>query len=189
MTKLFCSLAVLLSLTGCAHYRDMFGRVETSEDRERAVRLSGIQESQLGLPSARQRTFIHENYYAAEQLLTNLSHRLDATQPLIICTVVDIDNLSKSSTAGRLITSQLSSRFQQLGFNVIQLEARDVITPINGQGMLLLSRDAREMRGTYKAQAVVVGTLGSTIDGGFVHLEILDGNSVLSTTDYALPRM
>jgi hypothetical protein len=193
MTKFITlfSAAVVLLLTGCAPGQLLSStRVQTDEDRERELRLQGVREAQLGLPTERQKQFIMSNYHAVDRLLKNISDpELNSYQPLIVCTVVDIDNLNKSSTIGRLISAQLISRLQQQGYtDVMQLEARESVTP-SADGMTLLSRDAQKIARSYNAQAVVVGTFGTTKDGSFVHLEILDGNRVLSATDYALPRL
>ena len=77
---------------------------------------------------------------------------------------VNVNNLEESSSFGRIIAEQITSRFTQLGHKVIELKLRqNSIFIKEGQGEFILSRDVHELSKTYNASAVVVGTYA---DGG-----------------------
>ncbi len=141
--------------------------------------------------------FIRANYAAAAELLkgyqgpasaNNFSNGSGAA-PLIVSTLVNIDKLDQSSTLGRLISEQLSSRISQLGQNVVKMKLRNSVFMRQNQGEFLLTREIKELASAHKAQAVVVGTYADGGDYVFVSLKLINpANSlILSSYDYALP--
>lgn len=141
--------------------------------------------------------FIRANYAAAAELLKGYQGPASAsnfssgggTAPLIVSTLVNIDKLDQSSTLGRLISEQLSSRISQLGHNVVEMKLRNSVFMKQNQGEFLLTREVRELASAHKAQAVVVGTYADGGDYVFVSLKLINpANSlILSSYDYALP--
>ncbi len=132
---------------------------------------------------------IPANYKAAEALLTQLPPTLNKSQPLIIATVVNIDNLDQSSTLGRLTSEHVSARFTKAGFRMIELKYRNSIYVKRSQGELMLTREIRELAQSHDAQAVIVGTYGQSDDSVFVNLKVIQPatNIVLAVQDYVLP--
>lgn len=142
--------------------------------------------------------FIRANYAAASELLkgyrgpasaSNFSGNGGGSAPLIVSTLVNIDKLDQSSTLGRLISEQLSSRISQLGQNVVELKLRNSVFMKQNQGEFLLTREIKELASAHKAQAVVVGTYADGGDYVFVSLKLINpANSlILASYDYALP--
>lgn len=141
--------------------------------------------------------FIRANYAAAAELLKSYQSPASANNfsnnsgsaPLIVSTLVNIDKLDQSSTLGRLISEQLSSRISQLGQNVVEMKLRNSVFMKQNQGEFLLTREVRELASAHKAQAVVVGTYADGGDYVFVSLKLINpANSlILSSYDYALP--
>jgi len=130
------------------------------------------------------------NHRAVDQLLANIapSHQLNKRQPIIVASLVNIDDLN-SSRLGRMLSEQLATRLTQNGYAVVELKLRDSIFVKQLQGELLLSREIKDITLTHKAQAVLVGTYAES--SGQIYLTIklvgMADNLVISAQDYLLP--
>lgn len=131
--------------------------------------------------------FITNNYQAADALITQLGNRLSSSQPIIIATVVNIDNLSNSSTFGRLVSEQVSARFSQSHYSMVELKFRGDVYMKRDQGELLLTREIKNIAQSQNAQAVIVGTYAESKDAVFVNLKVIQPNTniVMAVHDYA----
>jgi len=134
---------------------------------------------------------IRGNYAATDVLVTG--GKIAATGgPLLVATVVDIDQLERSSTLGRLISEHVASRLAQKGYIVTELKMRDPVYMRTPEGELMLSREVREISAKHGAQAVAVGTYASDTSGRngvvFVSLKLVrpGDNTILGASDYAL---
>jgi hypothetical protein len=130
------------------------------------------------------------NYKAAELLLAQAGSSLRKNQPLIMATVVNIDALDKSSTLGRLISEQVSGRFTQAGYRMLEMKFGNAVYVKRDQGELMLTREIDSLAKNHEAQAVVVGTYGQSSDYVFVNLKVIQpgSNVVLAVHDYVLPQ-
>lgn len=135
--------------------------------------------------------FIPANYRAAEALMAQLNEhgRLPPRTTLLMGTLVDIDVLERSSTLGRLISEQVSARFTQADYRMVEMKFGKSIYMSKGQGELMLTREIHELADTYAAPAVVVGTYGQSKDFLFINLKVIQSNTnvILAVHDYALP--
>lgn len=109
--------------------------------------------------------------------------------PFIVATIVSIDQLEESSSFGRLVSEQISSRMVELGQNVVELKIRSSIFMKQNEGEFLLTREIKEVANEHKAQAVVVGTYTVSSSLVFVNLKLVDpsNSAILATYDYAHP--
>lgn len=159
MTKAVVALLVVLSVSACAGH---------------------------GAPDS---TFIAANYAAGDALLRQVRGRVTPGHPILVATVVDVDDLEHSSTLGRLVSEQISARFSRAGYNVIEMRLRDSVYFKRSEGELLLSRELSDLARTHDARAVVLGTYG--VSGGAVYLNVkaVDPGAgfVLAAHDYMLP--
>lgn len=132
---------------------------------------------------------IPANYRAADGLLAQISRSIGKSQSLIIATVVNIDNLDQSSTLGRLISEQVSARFTQAGYRMIEMKFRNNVYVKRSQGELMLTREINDLALSHDAQAVIVGTYGQSSDSVFINLKVIQpaSNIVLAVQDYILP--
>ena len=111
------------------------------------------------------------------------------SDPLIVASFVNINNLEESSSFGRILSEQIGSRLVQRGLKVIELKLRqNSIFIREGHGEFLLSRDIRELSKTYNAAAVVVGTYAEGVDRLYVSARILRpaDNVIISTYDVGI---
>jgi TolB-like protein len=111
-------------------------------------------------------------------------------QPILVTSFVNIDNVQKSSTFGRVIGEQIGSRLAQRGYKVIEIKMRTANVFVQEQtGELLLSRELRAISYQHNAYAVVVGTYGIGKDSVYVTAKLVRAKDsvILSSYDYSLP--
>jgi TolB-like protein len=122
------------------------------------------------------------NYYAAQSL--------GPSNPLIVASFVNVNNLEESSSFGRIIAEQVASRFTQRGQPVIELKLRqNSIFISEGKGEFMLGRDLREISRTYNAAAVVVGTYAEGGNRLYVSARIVRpaDNLIIAAADAGIP--
>lgn len=128
---------------------------------------------------------IQLNHQAADALLQGV--RLDPRQPVLIATLVDLDDLERSSRWGRLASEHVAARMANRGVRVKELKLRNQIFMAQTSGALLLSREVTDLSLEHDAQAVVVGTYTVGGDTVYVSLKLIrpEGNTVMSAHDYS----
>jgi TolB-like protein len=134
--------------------------------------------------------FVAANYEAADSLLAQLNGRLVADKPLIMATVVNIDALDQSSTLGRLVSEQISTRLAQGGLRMLEMKLRTSVYMKRQQGEMMLTREVGEVAHNHNAQAVVVGSYAETSDAVFVNIKVVhpQTNQVLAGNDFVLAK-
>lgn len=143
---------------------------------------------EVSYETASQNQFLSTNYRAADHLIQQFQ-RISKGGALIVGTVVNIDALDQSSTLGRLVSEQVAARFSQNGYSMIEMKIRNSLYMKQSEGELMLSREINEVARNHNAQAVIVGSYGTSSDGVFVNLKVVQpgSNTVLAVTDYVLP--
>ena len=131
-------------------------------------------------------------YTIADQLAApeGFARSIGPSDLLIVASFVNVNNLEESSSFGRIIAEQITSRFVQRGHKVIELKLRqDSIFIREGHGEFLLSRDIRALSKTYSAAAVVVGTYAEGGDRLYVSARIVrpTDNIIISAYDAGIP--
>jgi TolB-like protein len=134
--------------------------------------------------------FIASNYKAADTLLQQLSGKLSADKPLIMATVVNIDALDQTTTLGRLVSEEISTRLSQGGLNMLEMKLRNSVYMKRNQGELMLTREIGDVAQTHHAQAIVVGSYAETSDMVFINIKVIQPNTnfVLAGHDYVLAK-
>jgi len=131
-----------------------------------------------------------ELIYLGAQTLAERCGRLTKDRPIIVTTMVSIDDLSKSSTFGRLASELIANRLTQRGYQVRDVNYTGALTIKPETGELVLSREASKLSATINAQAIVAGTYA--VGGQEIYLNIrlinADDGTVLSSSDVVLPR-
>ncbi len=133
--------------------------------------------------------FIRTNYNAADVLINQLGTQLSTTNPIIVATLVNIDDLNNSSTFGRLVSEQISAKFSQANFTMLEMKFRGYVYMKQDQGELLLTREIKDVAKSHNAQAVIVGTYALGQDTVYVNLKVIQPNTnvVLAVHDYTFP--
>lgn len=132
---------------------------------------------------------VSSGYRITEKLLSHSKHRISPSDVILVASFVDINNLTKSTTFGRMLAEHVSSRLSQRGYKVIDMRLRtDSVFMEEGKGEFLLSRDLREVSKNHNAVAVIVGTYGESANGIYVSARIINpsDSTVMSSCDYGL---
>lgn len=134
--------------------------------------------------------FVASNYKAADALLAQLNGKLMADKPLIMATIVNIDALEQTSTLGRLVSEQMSTRLAQGGLKMLEMKLRNNIYLKRNQGELMLTREISEVAHTHDAQAIVVGSYAESSDTVFINIKVIQPttNFVLAGQDFVLAK-
>lgn len=129
------------------------------------------------------------NYKAVDYLIAKSPKDILKTGPLLVASFVNVDNLNESSTFGRMVSEQISSRFKQLGYTSIELELRTSIFIKEGSGEFLLSRELSDISTKHNANAMVVGTYAVASDRVYLTVRIVNAvdSTILASYDYNIP--
>lgn len=156
-----------------------------------ALGLTACSTEPVRKPSISVEDYISTTYSAVDKMLAQVegSNQLNKSDPVVVATLVNIDELSESSRFGRSISEQMSARMTQRGYQVIELKLRGDIFVKRDQGELLLSREVKDISARHHAQAVLVGTYA--VADKFIHINIKvvtgDTHHALAAVDYGLP--
>ena len=142
-------------------------------------------------------TFNAVNYNAVAELMKRYQAPASASNngasasgaPFIVATLVNIDQLEQSSTLGRVISEQITSRLAQMGVGVVELKVRNGVYMKRNEGEFLLTREIKEVASAHKAQAVIVGTYAESASFIYVSLKMVNPSNsmIIAAYDYALP--
>ena len=115
--------------------------------------------SQPDIQVVKERNLRTETVEAVDALLNNCMNRLNHTRPIIVASLVSVDDIHRSSTFGRMAAEIIANRFSQLGYPVKELKmSQNQIYVKRGEGEFILSRDIQNIATKHDVQAVVVGT-------------------------------
>ena len=131
---------------------------------------------------------IAANHRAGDALISIARSELDAERPIIVATVVDIDDLERSSTLGRFVSESVSARFTQNRYRMVEMKFQNAVYMKRGEGELMLTRQIRDIASSHQAQAVIVGTYSRGASTVFVNLKVVrpESNVVIAAHDYSL---
>jgi len=135
-------------------------------------------------------TILESSYQAGDILAMNLQKRkVDPQRPILAASFVSTDNLEMSSSFGRLVAEQISSRLAQHGLNMKEIKLRkDTVFIQQKKGEFMLSRRLKELGVDYDAESALVGTYAVTPLRIFVTARIVraEDNTVIASHDYSI---
>lgn len=128
--------------------------------------------------------------YLAAQTLADRAENLNKARPVVVTTIVSVDDLARSSTFGRLASQMIANRIEQRGFLVRDVTYTRALTLAPETGELVLSREAARASAAIHAQAVVAGTYAVAGEMIYLSLRLIsaDNGELLSSVDVAVPR-
>jgi TolB-like protein len=143
------------------------------------------------IPSESYTAVLESSYLAADRLARALLKRqFSPDTPIMAASFVNIDNLTTSSTFGRIVSEQVASRLAQHGFRIIEIKLRQESVFIKkGQGEFMLSRELKDLGSSREIRAALVGTYAISEHFIFVSARIVrtEDSSVLAGCDYEIP--
>ena len=116
-----------------------------------------------------------EIIFTADQIERN-SDRKSLDNTFIVTTIVNLNNLSETSSFGRLFSENLIHELQVRKWKVYEVRLTKDIT-VNGTGEFSLSRDIQKIRDNYKIGGIVVGTYSVTDGHIIVNTRVIDMSS------------
>lgn len=131
--------------------------------------------------------FLQANRNAMGKLLAGLPPA--QVSPLLVATIVDVNDLRVSSPLGRTLSEQYSSAAAAAGIDVREMKLRGDVFVREQTGELLLSREIKDIARVHQATAVLVGTY--SVGGQYVYVNVKlvrsETGQILRGHDYALP--
>lgn len=109
--------------------------------------------------------------------------------PLLVATVVNVNDLGRSAPLGRTLSEQYASHMSALGFHVKEVKLRGDIFVKEGAGELLLSRELKDIARQHNAAMVLVGTYSPAANYTYVSIKLVrtEDSRIIRGYDYALP--
>lgn len=125
---------------------------------------------------------------AAEQMITS-NPELTRYSPMIAATFVSIDNLSQSSTLGRISSEIMASALSRQGMQVREVKMRDSMFIEESVGELILSRQVQRLSAQHNARSILMGTYAQGQDYIYVSARVVRAGDamVLGSADFRLP--
>lgn len=139
--------------------------------------------------SAQQDRFQATNRAAAMQLVTGLDRFELGDAPVLVATIVNINDLRRTAPLGRTLSEQYTTALVQRGFNVKEVKLRGDLFVQEGTGELLLSRELKDIARAHNATYVLVGTYSVAASLTHVNLKIVrtEDARIIRAHDYVLP--
>jgi TolB-like protein len=127
-------------------------------------------------------TIFHIAEGLAAQLKVNLRDEDYDACDCVVATFVDIEDLTHSSSFGRLLAEAVGAEIFRQGGRVVDIRSGNAFMVQPGEGELILSRNSRDLDKQVGVAAVVAGTysVGATTVAVTVRLIDLSSHRVLS---------
>jgi TolB-like protein len=129
------------------------------------------------------------SHAAADVLIQRAGDALKPGKSLIGATFVNIDDLNRASSFGRIVSGQVATRFTEQGHTVVEMLLRNNVYIKQRGGEFLLSRELRNISSEHNAQAVIVGTYAVARKNVYVTARLIRAKDsvILASYDYSLP--
>lgn len=133
--------------------------------------------------------FLQANRDAIAKLAAGFNMDALGGGPVLVATVVNVNDLSRSAPLGRTLSEQYASVMAANGFNVQEIKLRGDVFVKEGAGELLLSREIKDIARTHNASLVLVGTYSAAANFTYISLKLVrtEDGRIVRGHDYALP--
>ena len=132
---------------------------------------------------------IAAHHDAARYLIRMAGADLQPQSRMIAASFADVNNLSASSTFGRMASQQLVSAFVIEGYSFVEMLMRNSVYIDRREGEFLLSREVADISAEHNAPIVLVGTYAVADDNVFVTSRLIRtvDNVIIASYDYSVP--
>jgi TolB-like protein len=126
---------------------------------------------------------------AHKPLFDKLVTSLESDKPIISASFANIDNLSASSTFGRMASEVISAGLTKRGYKVVEVKMRESLFIKQRAGEFMLSRHLKDVSKEHDAQAVVLGTYAIGGENLYVSARVVrtTDSVVIGSHDFSLP--
>ncbi|WP_018915479.1 FlgO family outer membrane protein [Vreelandella zhanjiangensis] len=131
---------------------------------------------------------LSELAHKAAQQMVSSNPDLTRYSPMIAATFVSIDNLSQSSTFGRISSEIMASALAQQGMQVREVKMRDSMFIEESVGELILSRQVQRLSSQHNARSILMGTYAQGQDYLYVSARVVRSGDamVLGSADFRI---
>ncbi|MGZ8903757.1 MAG: FlgO family outer membrane protein [Methylobacter sp.] len=132
---------------------------------------------------------VEVSYDATCELKDKLTRTLPKNSLVVVSTLLNVDDLSKTSSFGRIISDQIASAFHNSGYQIIGMEMPIDLFVMQEKGALHLSDETKAMLKPYQPAVIVGGVYAPGKKNAYVSLRIVDLHSknIISSTDFSVP--
>jgi TolB-like protein len=134
---------------------------------------------------------LRANTEAGDALAAQLLLRMGSAGGILNVSLVELNDLDKSSLFGQTCTEQIASRLSQHGFKVLESRLGAELRMERTQGEFMLTRDsARLLNADHDAHAVLLGVYSEAANRVFLSVRVvrLSDNAVIAGYEYYLPK-
>ena len=138
---------------------------------------------------ANDNAFLNSSKDAVGKLLAGLEPGAVGPGPVLVATIVDVNDTTRSAPLGRTLSEQYATNMAMSGFNVKEVKLRGNVFVREGAGELMLSREVKDIARMHNAIMVLVGTYSPASNYTYVSLKLVrtEDNRIIRGYDYALP--
>jgi TolB-like protein len=128
-------------------------------------------------------------HHIAQQLNKSKNNEYIKTKTLAILSIVDIENLKKTSDLGKRISENLIYEMQTAGYKVLDYKATNSIT-IDNNGEYLFSRAIKDLKKQRRVTYALSGTYTRYRDSLSINCRIIDITTsiVVATANLSIPK-
>ncbi|MEG6549597.1 FlgO family outer membrane protein [Desulfocurvibacter africanus] len=144
---------------------------------------------QLQACATRNVNLVDRNHEAADALLLKAGASLDKGKPILVATIMDVADLTKTSRFGLITADMLAGRLAQQGYTVLEIKLdRENLYTLTGTGEMLLSNELRNLSASFGAQAVLIGTYAPAGEQVYVSAKLVRAKDsvIIAAEDYRL---
>ena len=109
-----------------------------------------------------QTSIIDINQRGADNLLSECNIFIDKQEPVIVTSLVNIDDMRKSSAMGRMSSEIIANRLAQHGYKIQEIKMGRDIMINEPEGEFILSREMQQIGHKYNVQGFIVGTYAAS---------------------------
>ena len=133
--------------------------------------------------------FLQSSRDAVTKLTTGFEMSTLGAGPVLVATVVNVNDLSRAAPLGRTLSEQYATSMAASGFNVKEIKLRGDLYVREGAGELMLSRELKDIARSHNASLVLVGTYSAAASYTYVSLKLVrtEDSRIIRGYDYALP--
>lgn len=168
---LTAALACAIALSGCSWTSSNTGRLGPTYEEAAVNKFVGV------------------NQGAITKLVAGVDLSALAGAPVLVATVVNVNDLRRAAPLGRTLSEQYASFMVASGFNVKELKLRGDVFVREETGEMMLSREIKDIAKIHSAALVLVGTYSAAAQVTYISLKLVrtDTGQIVRGYDYALP--
>ncbi len=129
------------------------------------------------------------SYDAVDELQQRLTRKIPKNSLIIVTTLLNVDNLNKTSAFGRIVSDQIASAFHKAGYQIVGMELPIDLFVMKEDGTLLLPEDTKKMLKRYYSGVIVGGVYAPGKKNSYVSLRVIETatKSLISSADFSIP--